>query len=89
MALSPTDASRPTGILVSGRVGARTGIGTYINYLLGATILAATAIGSSLARRTPSRGTSPNERGPDERGPTEPAGRDAATGRRPDEERDR
>jgi hypothetical protein len=53
MALSPTDRARvlrPTGIVLAGDVGARTGIGTYINYLLGATVLAATAIGASLAR---------------------------------------
>lgn len=53
MALSPTDCARVrrwTGIVRAGEVGARTGIGTYINYLLGATLLAAAAIGASLAR---------------------------------------
>lgn len=53
MALSHTDRARvlrPTGIVAAHEVGARTGIGTYINYLLGATLLAATAIGASLAR---------------------------------------
>lgn len=59
MVPSPTDPSRPRliGTLASGRVGVRTGIGTYINYLLGATILAATAVGASLAR-----GSAPAER---------------------------
>lgn len=66
MVPSHTDASglRPTGLLVSRRVGVRTGIGTYINYLLGATILAATAVGASLAR-----GSAPAERSERESAP--------------------
>jgi hypothetical protein len=72
MALSPTESRlRRTGILASGRLGTRTGIGTYINYLLGATLLAATAVGVSLARgRTRADRSAPEPKSRPEEGAT-------------------
>jgi hypothetical protein len=58
--------SRTDRFLFPLRPGARTGVGTYINYLIGASVLAAAALAGALATRpakTPER-TERTERTP-------------------------